>query len=82
MNLVYGFAGMRIDAAGLSFAPSIPESWRAYRFTIIYHGCRLNVQVDRKTARFKTIEAGSLSVKIFEKTCEVTAEGVSVNLPE
>jgi maltose phosphorylase len=82
MNLVYGFAGMRFDGGALRFAPSIPQGWRAYRFTIIYRGCRLNVQVDRKTARFKTIDTSRLQVKIFEKTCEVTPTGLSITLPE
>jgi maltose phosphorylase len=80
MNLVYGFARMRVDGGVLRFAPSIPKGWRAFHFTIIYRGCRLNVQVDRKTAWFKVIETGSLSVRIFEKVYEVTTEGVSVSL--
>jgi hypothetical protein len=40
------------------------------------------VQVDRKTARFKTIDTSRLQVKIFEKTCEVTPTGLSITLPE
>ena len=46
LGVAYGFAGMRIDGAGLRFAPVLPEKWSGYRFKVQVHGALLGVDVD------------------------------------
>ncbi|MBE0655790.1 MAG: family 65 glycosyl hydrolase, partial [Bacteroidales bacterium] len=45
LNIVYGFGGMRSDGDLLSFAPTIPEKWKKYAFSICYKSLSLLVEV-------------------------------------
>ena len=38
MNIVYGFGGLRSDGPVLTFNPSIPRQWQAYRFRLTLPG--------------------------------------------
>jgi alpha,alpha-trehalose phosphorylase len=60
LGVAYGFAGMRIDGAGLRFAPVLPEKWRAYRFKVHVHGGLLEVEVDAGGATYRLLQGESL----------------------
>jgi alpha,alpha-trehalose phosphorylase len=60
LGVAYGFAGMRIDAAGLRFAPVLPEKWRGYRFKVHVHGALLKVEVDAKGASYRLLQGERL----------------------
>ncbi len=40
-SIVFGFAGLRLNDAGLSLAPHCPGGWTALRFTLLWRGQRL-----------------------------------------
>lgn len=45
MSIVQGFAGMRVIDGELQFTPQIPKEWDAYKFTILFKGSKLRVNV-------------------------------------
>ena len=44
-TIIFGFAGLRGSHDGIHLAPYLPRRWGSYRFTCIWHGCRLQVEV-------------------------------------
>jgi alpha,alpha-trehalose phosphorylase len=56
LGVAYGFAGMRLDGAGLRFAPVLPEKWRGYRFKAHVHGALLAVEVDAGGASYRLLQ--------------------------
>src|SRR5437899_3730828 len=43
--LVAGFGGMRVQEGSLCFAPRLPDALRRLAFHVLFHGCRLRVEV-------------------------------------
>jgi alpha,alpha-trehalose phosphorylase len=60
LGVAYGFAGMRIDAAGLRFAPVLPEKWRGYRFKVHVHGALMEVEVDAAGVCYRLLQGEGL----------------------
>jgi alpha,alpha-trehalose phosphorylase len=60
LGVAYGFAGMRLDGAGLRFAPVLPDKWRGYRFKVHVHGALLEVEVDGGGASYRLLQGDSL----------------------
>jgi alpha,alpha-trehalose phosphorylase len=47
---------MRLDGAGLRFAPVLPEKWRGYRFKTHVHGALLEVEVDAGATTYRLLQ--------------------------
>jgi alpha,alpha-trehalose phosphorylase len=60
LGVAYGFAGMRLDGAGLRFAPVLPQKWRGYRFKVQVHGALLEVEVDAGGASYRLLQGEGL----------------------
>ena len=45
--IVFGFAGMRLTADGLTFKPQLPSHWRGIAFNVMHHGKRERVELTR-----------------------------------
>ncbi|CAH0267918.1 Alpha,alpha-trehalose phosphorylase [Massilia sp. Bi118] len=60
LGVAYGFAGMRIDGAGLRFAPVLPEQWQGYRFKVHVHGALLGVEVGAGGASYRLLQGDRL----------------------
>ena len=80
MNIVYGFGGMRSDGETLSFNPSIPAHWQSYRFQVTYRGSLIRVEVSQDRALIRVMDGEPLTLKIGKQICEVTRDGVSVEI--
>lgn len=65
MAVVHGFAGMRTDARGLSFAPTLPTAWRGYGFHIVYRGRHLRIEVRNHQARITLQRGDELDVRVY-----------------
>lgn len=83
MNIVYGFGGMRSDGRILAFSPSIPKTWEAYSFNVLYRGTLLKVCVNNETATFtvaggKDAEAGGNAAKAVANVAETGSRTVEV----
>ncbi|MGJ7914772.1 glycoside hydrolase family 65 protein [Massilia sp. LXY-6] len=75
LGVAYGFAGMRIDAAGLRFAPVLPEKWRGYRFKAQVHGALLEVDVaSGGIVVYRLLQGSELSLSHRGRRLTLTAQ--------
>ena len=64
MSIVEGFGGMRIREDKLSFAPKIPEQWKAYSFKINFRNRILKVTVTNKQTSFELEGKEEMSIRV------------------
>jgi maltose phosphorylase len=83
MNIVYGFGGMRSDGEILSFAPSLPERWKGYEFSVLYRGARIGLAVSREGVALKAPdgEAEGLEVSVYGERRSLAAGPIVIPLP-
>jgi alpha,alpha-trehalose phosphorylase len=67
MAIVYGFAGLRIKEAGLSFSPMLPDKWRACRFRIACRDSRIQVEMTKTGTTFTLLSGTEKTVRVYEK---------------
>jgi trehalose/maltose hydrolase-like predicted phosphorylase len=59
LAVVFGFAGLSLQNAGIAFNPQLPASWTALKFGIEWRGRRLRIEIDGTKQLFHaTLEAG------------------------
>lgn len=46
LAILFGFAGLRIKESGFFLAPTIPQAWKGYRFSLKLRGIEVQVHVD------------------------------------
>ena len=63
MMMVNGYAGLRIYNDTLHFRPFIHESWKSYKFTVLFRGTRLGVTVDKTKTTYKVLEGNALMLE-------------------
>ncbi len=78
MSVVEGFAGLRIKNDQLNFAPTIPEKWSFYDFTIMFRGAKLKVRVEPKVIRLTNHSDIGLSVAINNSQKQVSPNSESI----
>jgi alpha,alpha-trehalose phosphorylase len=61
LGVAYGFAGMRLDDAGLRFAPTLPDQWTGYRFKVQVRGALLDVAVDAAGTDYRLLRGERLA---------------------
>ena len=47
--VTFGFAGMRLRSEGLAFRPHCPPDWTRLRFSVLWRGTRLNVEIQPRS---------------------------------
>jgi alpha,alpha-trehalose phosphorylase len=82
LGVAYGFAGMRIDAAGLRFAPVLPEKWRGYRFKVHVHGALLGVEVDAGGASYRLLQGAALNLSHRGREIALTPQQPEIRIEE
>jgi alpha,alpha-trehalose phosphorylase len=83
LGVAYGFAGMRLDGAGLRFAPVLPEKWRGYRFKAHVHGALLEVEVDAGGAvAYRLLQGAQLTLSHRGRTLTLTAQQPEVRMED
>ncbi|MBC7453827.1 MAG: glycoside hydrolase family 65 protein [Massilia sp.] len=60
MGVAYGFAGMRVSAGALRFAPTLPARWSHYQFKIHLRGALLQVRVEAAQVEYTLLEGDSI----------------------
>ena len=78
LALVFGFGGLRVDAAGIRLAPCLPSAWKGYHFTIRYRDKVLRVTVAKKEVVLSLRESGVLPVSLYDRVVRVTDKPVEV----
>ena len=73
-NIVYGFAGLRSDGEGLSFAPRLPERWKGLSFSVRYQGRIISIHMDHQGTGFRLSKGEALKVRVYGKEYVLTEE--------
>lgn len=68
MMVVNGYGGLRIYGDTLRFRPFIQEGWNNYRFTVLFHGTRLGVTVDKKGTTYTILEGAAITIEHYGET--------------
>ncbi|SNR95014.1 alpha,alpha-trehalose phosphorylase [Anaerovirgula multivorans] len=74
MCVVNGFAGMRVFDEMLHFKPYTPEKWDAYKFSILYKGRRLTIEVNQKETTYTLQEGNKLSFYHYDQEIQLCSE--------
>ncbi|WP_042357592.1 glycoside hydrolase family 65 protein [Bacillus rubiinfantis] len=74
MSIVFGFAGLRIKEEGISFAPTLPDNWEKYQFTIQYRGRRIQLEKARRHTIITLLDGDNLAIKIDNKPYHLSKE--------
>jgi alpha,alpha-trehalose phosphorylase len=82
LGVAYGFAGMRLDGAGLRFAPVLPEKWRGYRFKAHVHGALLEVEVDGRGASYRLLQGESLRFSHRGREVALSAQQAHIRMED
>jgi alpha,alpha-trehalose phosphorylase len=69
--LVHGFAGLRLRAGRLTFAPRLPARWPGMRFRLHYRGTLLAVSLTAREARYELLEGEAFELEHFSRTYTV-----------
>ncbi len=71
MAVVEGFGGLRIKNDTIHLKPKLPEQWTSYKFTILFRGRRLSIQVHKDGVDVKRRSGEPLSIVISGKETTV-----------
>lgn len=67
LAIVFGFAGVRIKEEGISFAPTLPDKWSEYSFSIQYRERKLEIQKNAQHTIIRLLQGEGLSIKVFNQ---------------
>jgi alpha,alpha-trehalose phosphorylase len=80
LGVAYGFAGMRLDEAGLRFAPTLPDQWTGYRFKAQVRGALLEVAVDGAGADYRLLRGDRLTFAHAGTTVALDAQRTHIRM--
>jgi alpha,alpha-trehalose phosphorylase len=80
LGVAYGFAGMRLDEAGLRFAPTLPDQWTGYRFKAQVRGALLEVAVDGAGADYRLLRGERLTFTHAGTTIALDAQRAHIRM--
>ncbi|MBQ8080399.1 MAG: hypothetical protein IJ240_00720 [Clostridia bacterium] len=81
-NIVYGFAGLRSDGEPLRFAPRLPERWKRLRFSILYKGRVIEIEMTQAGTRFCLSKGEPLPLLIYDQPYTLNEAGQFVPRPQ
>ena len=76
MIAVLGFAGLDMDAAGLSFDPKLPEGWHSLAFTVQWQGRHVRISIeDAGQTLIATLTRGdAMAIRVDGETYRLRTE--------
>ncbi|WP_371765816.1 glycoside hydrolase family 65 protein [Massilia sp.] len=80
LGVAYGFAGMRLDDAGLRFAPTLPDRWTGYRFKAQVRGALLEVAVDGTGTDYRLLRGAGLTFAHAGTTIALDAQRAHIRM--
>jgi alpha,alpha-trehalose phosphorylase len=80
LGVAYGFAGMRLDEAGLRFAPTLPDKWTGYRFKVQVRGTLLEVAVDGSGSDYRLLRGDRLAFAHGGTTIALDAQRAHIRM--
>ena len=71
LDIVQGFAGMRIRDGRLHYAPFLPKNWTAYQFNQVFRGRTIQVRVDADGTHLQLLSGEPLKVELGDQLTEL-----------
>lgn len=71
LDIVQGFAGMRIREGKLHYAPFLPKKWDSYQFTQVFRGRVIKVLVDKEGTHVSLVSGEPLTIDLAGKDLEL-----------
>ena len=71
LDIVQGFAGMRIRDGRLHYAPFLPNNWTAYQFNQVFRGRTIQVRVDADGTHLQLLSGEPLKVELGDQLTEL-----------
>ena len=71
LDIVQGFAGMRIRDGRLHYAPFLPKDWTAYQFNQVFRGRTIQVRVDADGTHLQLLSGEPLKVELGDQLTEL-----------
>ena len=72
MSIVEGFGGMRMQEDTLSFAPKIPQQWKAYSFKVNFRNQIIKVNVSQNETNFELEGTNDLDILVNNKPITIS----------
>ena len=67
LDIVQGFAGMRVRNGELHYAPFLPKKWDSYKFRQTFRGRILEVTVDKTGTKIELISGDPITIDLAGK---------------
>ncbi len=67
MMMVNGYAGLRVYGDELNFRPFIHDGWKNYKFTFLFRGSRISVNVCEEHTVYKLLEGAPIKLQHFDE---------------
>ncbi len=71
LDIVQGFAGMRVRNGELHYAPFLPKKWDSYKFRQAFRGRILEVTVDKKGTHIELVSGDPITIDLAGKKLEL-----------
>ena len=71
LDIVQGFAGMRIREGKLHYAPFLPKKWDSYQFTQVFRGRVIKVLVDKEGTHVSLVSGEPLTIDLAGRDLEL-----------
>lgn len=71
MSVVEGFGGKRVRNGKLSFEPTIPSGWKAYRFNIVFREHIISLTVKSDEITLKGLSEGHTAILVYGEEYEL-----------
>jgi maltose phosphorylase len=73
MSIVEGFAGLRVRNHKLTLQPSLPKTWDAYSFRIVYRGVVLKIAISKTQTIIQNKSDQNIDIRIGDEDIAVYA---------
>jgi alpha,alpha-trehalose phosphorylase len=74
--LVAGFGGMRLQNGLLSFKPRLPDTLERLAFHLLFHGCRLRIEVRAKEVTYSLRDGSPLTICHYGEEIILPVDGM------
>lgn len=71
LDIVQGFAGMRVRDGQLHYAPFLPKKWDSYQFRQMFRGRILRVKVDKHGTKIDLVSGDPITIDLDGKKLEL-----------
>lgn len=71
MSILFGFMGLRITESGVTFAPCLPNRWKALRFKLCFKGSHIAVEINSGGIHITLLSGNSVPLNVYGSSYEL-----------